>query len=172
MEQTVPCRSYTAMQIARYFLAKTDEDVGDLISNLKLQKLCYYAQGVGLAARSEPMFSEPIEAWLHGPVVPSLYREFREYGSNAIPPVSDLNLGEYTEADRMVLDDVFDYYGQYSAWRLREMTHIEPTWKNAYDSGPNAVITLNALRTYFSGEIDTDYVQRYEQIQRREAQAS
>jgi uncharacterized phage-associated protein len=167
----MPCRIYTANQIGSYFLAKTDEDVGDLISNLKLQKLCYYAQGVGLAVRGEPMFREPIEAWLHGPVVPALYREFRDYGSNAIPPVRNLNMADYTDADRMVLDDVFDYYGQYSAWRLREMTHTEAPWKCAYEAGPNTLITLDALQDYFSNEIKPDYVQRYEQIQRGETQA-
>jgi uncharacterized phage-associated protein len=167
----MPCRVYRANQIAKYFLAKTDEEVGELISNLKLQKLCYYAQGVGLATRGEPMFREPIEAWLHGPVVPALYREFREFGSNAIPPVTDLDVEDYTEADRMILDDVFDYYGQYSAWRLREMTHVEAPWKSAYDAGPSAVITLDALRDYFSNEIKPDYVQRYEQLQRGQAQA-
>jgi uncharacterized phage-associated protein len=67
-------KEYTAKQVAEFFLAKTDEDEGDLISNLKLQKLCYYAQGLALAVRDQPLFPEPIEAWLHGPVVPTLYR--------------------------------------------------------------------------------------------------
>lgn len=168
----MPCRIYTANQIARYFLAKTDEEVGDLISNLKLQKLCYYAQGVGVAVRGESMFREPIEAWVHGPVVPTLYREFRDYGSAAIPPVRELNIADYAEADRMILDDVFDYYGQYSAWRLRDMTHNEAPWKNANEYGPSTVITLDALRDHFSNEVNSEYVSRYEQIQRRQTQAS
>ena len=167
----MPCRIYRANQIARYFLAKTDEEVGELISNLKLQKLCYYVQGMGFVVRGEPMFHETIEAWLHGPVVPALYREFRDFGPNAIPPVTDLDVAEYTAADRMILDDVFDYYGQYSAWRLREMTHVEAPWKNAYDAGPNTIITLDALRDHFLNEVKPDYVQHYEQIQRGEGQA-
>ncbi len=39
----------SCFDVAKYFLAQADEDAGDLISNLKLQKLVYYAQGFHLA---------------------------------------------------------------------------------------------------------------------------
>ena len=42
--------------VAEYFLSKTDEEAGDVISNLKLQKLVYYAQGFSLAVNDEPLF--------------------------------------------------------------------------------------------------------------------
>ena len=62
--------------VAQYFLAQMDEDAGDLISNLKLQKLVYYAQGFALALHGRPLFRERVEAWTHGaPVVPELYVE-------------------------------------------------------------------------------------------------
>jgi uncharacterized phage-associated protein len=158
---------YQPNQIAKYFLAKADDEIGDQISNLKLQKLCYYAQGVAVAARNEPLFCAAIEAWAHGPVVPELYQLYRDYGASGIPAAGDLDLDEYDAADRMILDDVFDYYGQYSAWRLREMTHQEPPWKEAYERGMNHVISIEALKDYFSGEVAADYAQRYEQISRR-----
>ena len=63
----------TCYDIAKYFLAQADEEIGDLISNLKLQKLVYYAQGFYLALHDEALFPEDIEAWTHGPVVPVLY---------------------------------------------------------------------------------------------------
>lgn len=56
--------------VAKYFLAQQDETAGDLISNLKLQKLIYYAQGFHLAISDRPLFPEPIKAWIHGPAVP------------------------------------------------------------------------------------------------------
>ena len=67
----------SAVDVARYFLAQSDDDAGDIISNLKLQKLLYYAQGVTLALTGKPLFSDPIEAWQHGPVVPSVYRLYK-----------------------------------------------------------------------------------------------
>ena len=40
--------------VASYFLAKQDtEETGELISNLKIQKLCYYTQGFSLAINNE-----------------------------------------------------------------------------------------------------------------------
>ncbi|MFK5281891.1 Panacea domain-containing protein, partial [Lacticaseibacillus paracasei] len=66
----------TAMNAARYFLSKQDQEEPD-ISNLKLLKLLYYAQGTCLALLDRPLFSETIEAWRHGPVVPSVYQAFK-----------------------------------------------------------------------------------------------
>jgi uncharacterized phage-associated protein len=160
-----PMRTYTAQEVARYFLAKADSGVGDLISNLKLQKLCYYAQGVGVATRGRPLFDEPMEAWLHGPVVPPLYHAYSSYGRDAIPAPASFDIEVYDPADRLIMDDVYDYYGQYSAWRLRQMTHDEPPWKNAYDEGRSNPITIESLNEYFSTQVDDDYRRKYgEQI--------
>ena len=63
----------SCQDVANYFLSLCDEDAGDLISNLKLQKLVYYAQGFHLAISGEPLFDEKIMAWEHGPVIPQLY---------------------------------------------------------------------------------------------------
>ena len=56
-------RTLSCYDVAQYFLAQMDEDAGDLISNLKLQKLVYYAQGFALALYGRPLFPERIEAW-------------------------------------------------------------------------------------------------------------
>src|SRR5450631_518283 len=58
----------TARAVADYFLSLVDEEAGDSLSNLKLQKLVYYAQGFSLALTGKRLFDEAIEAWEHGPV--------------------------------------------------------------------------------------------------------
>lgn len=138
-----------AIEVARYLLSLTDEEAGDLISNLKLQKLLYYAQGFHLAIYGEPLFPEPIEAWAHGPVVPSVYHQYKVYGSDPIPPEEvDFNL--FSEEQRKFLNEIYCTFGQYSAWKLREMTHDEPPWKDAYDEDdPGIEITNESLRVYF-----------------------
>lgn len=160
---------YAANDIARYFLAKQEADAGDLISHLKLQKLCYYAQGVGLAARGEPLFKERLEAWLHGPVVPDLYQAYKGYGNNPIPPVTDLDLESFDPADRLVLDDVYTYYAQFSGWRLRQMTHSEAPWKEAYEQDMNHEIAIPSLLAHFEGEVEADYREKYGKLSRGEA---
>ena len=61
---------HTAAEAAKWFLARNritaEEAGGEYISNLKLQKLLYYAQGCFLAVTGKPLFSDPIVAWQHG----------------------------------------------------------------------------------------------------------
>src|SRR5579864_2329863 len=74
---------YPALTIAKWFIAWAEAE-GDELSNLKLQKLLYYAQGHHMAAHGRPLFTEPIQAWSHGPVVPEVYHQFKAFGSSSI----------------------------------------------------------------------------------------
>jgi uncharacterized phage-associated protein len=139
-----------ARMVARYFLSKVDEDAGDSISNLKLQKLVYYAQAYHLAMYGEPLIPEAIEAWEHGPVVPELYRGYKAHGSGPIPPPDDFDLDAYDARTRSFLDEVYDVFGQYSAWKLRNLTHAERPWLEAFRDGErNRVITHGAMRDFY-----------------------
>ena len=140
----------SAMGIAKYFLSLGDEEAGDTISNLKLQKLLYYAQGFHLAVFGSPLFEDEIEAWTHGPVVPSVYHEFKNYGGSTIPGQAGFDPADISEETRGLLDEVYNVYGQFSAWKLRNMTHEEEPWKNAYDSMPGGIISNNSMKEYFS----------------------
>lgn len=52
----------------------------DAISNLKLQKLLYYAQGCYLGLEGHPLFDENIIDWTHGPVAEEVYYRYRNNG--------------------------------------------------------------------------------------------
>lgn len=139
----------TVHDVANYFLAKRDTEAGDEISNMKIQKLVYYAQGFHLALRGFALFEEPIEAWRHGPVVPALYHAHKEKGNGDLGPVEgDVN-APFSDEQRELLDEVYRAYGQFSAWRLREMTHDEAPWQEAAALGESEVITHDALRRHF-----------------------
>ncbi len=139
-----------ATKVAQYILSQTDYDTENLISNLKLQKLLYYLQGFTLVLLGEPLFPEPIEAWDHGPVVVEVYHKYKNYGGRHIPP-EEYPQGMLDEKVRDVVDEVYSEYGQYSAWKLRQMTHSEAPWKDAYQKeGQGAVITHQSLIDYFS----------------------
>ena len=76
----------TCPDVAKYFLSNVDEEAGDMVSNLKLQKLVYYAQRFHLAIFGKPLFNEEIEAWAHGGlVVPDLYHRYKEHSASGIP---------------------------------------------------------------------------------------
>ena len=116
----------SAEDTARYFLATVDEESGDNLTNLKLQKLLYYAQGLYLAMHGgEPLFSDPIYAWEHGPVVPQVYLAYKGYGSDPIKRPDDFDSQHYAPEARELLDAVSKVYGQFSAWKPRDLRHEE-----------------------------------------------
>lgn len=144
----------SAKDVAEYFLTLGDDDSQDLISNLKMQKLVYYAQGVYLAFYDKPLFSESIEAWTHGPVVPDLYHEYKIYGDQAIPVPDFVDFKKYNAAVRATLDEVYKVFGQFSAWKLRSMTHEEPPWKETMARG-GGVISHELMKEYFKTIVDS-----------------
>lgn len=145
--------SYTASKIAKWFLAYNRkvmmEEDSEYISNLKLQKLLYYAQGTYLAITDRELFSEPILAWRHGPVVNSVYQEYKENKSNGIVFEGHFDFNEIDKETESILEEVYDCFGQYSAWKLRNMTHSEEPWQN---TELNDIIPNELIRDYFKRE--------------------
>lgn len=142
-------------EVANYFIwrvASTEElqGFGDNITNLKLQKLVYYAQGFCLAITDEPLFPDPIEAWMHGPVVPDLYFRYQPYGATPLATPDDFDPTRIDGETRQLLEDVFSVYGQYSAWGLRNLTHEEAPWK---DTPQGKVISTKRMRDYFQTQL-------------------
>lgn len=162
--------TYPTSQIADFMLAKSSPELGDIISNLKLQKLLYYAAGVMAAIRqdtSQPLFTDRIEAWTHGPVVPAQYRRFSQYGPGPIPPVEGFDFSSFRPVDLQVLDDVYGFYGQYSAWKLRNMTHEEPPWLASFEQS-DKTISLRQLIDFFVEEVDEAYIAEYQEKARQQ----
>jgi uncharacterized phage-associated protein len=122
--------TYRPQDIANWFLNQIDPDAGDSITHLKLQKLVYYAEAWALALFDTSLFEDEFEAWAHGPVVRSLYNEYRHCGWEPImeeveePP-------EFEEDVQDLLQEVFRVYGEHSAKTLEKLTHREQPWRNA-----------------------------------------
>ena len=139
----------TADNVARWFLSRNRvRSLGgeaDLISNLKLQKLLYYAQGIHLALYETPLFSDPIEAWQYGPVVDSVYQTYKCNGADAIK-IFDNPVENFSEQEEGTLQFVEKTFGQFSAWKLMDMTHEETPWK---ETPINEEIQLDKIQRYF-----------------------
>ena len=140
---------YTARDIAEYFLSQADPMVGDIISNLKLQKLVYYAQGFYLATFDKPLFDDAIEAWDHGPVVANLYPVYSYAGRGHINPASSYPIIEFDEESSSILGYVYQLLGKCSALKLKNMSHRDAPWQNAYDKGAKTIIPHQDMRKYF-----------------------
>jgi uncharacterized phage-associated protein len=158
-EGIMPLKTYSADRVANFLLSMVDEDTND-VSNLKLQKLCYYAQGICSAMRGKRLFREKIVAWDHGPVVPPIYHIYKDSGSTPIPAVAGFDPETIDRPDRIALEAVYRYYGQFSAWRLRNMTHDEAPWRDAYKRQPSSEIEVDELMRFFEPQIDKKFVKR------------
>ena len=141
------------LKAAKYFLSLQDDDAGNAISNMKLQKLLYYAQGFALVILNKPLFQDDFEAWEYGPVLRPVYDEYKRFGSSALPKPNDFSFSDYTKGEKDLFDAVYNEYGKYSAWALSEMTHQTPPWKNTLR---NHTISKDAMKNYFSTRIITD----------------
>jgi uncharacterized phage-associated protein len=143
---------YSAQTVAKWFIAWAETE-GEELSNLKLQKLLYYAQGHVLAERQRPLFSDQIQAWSHGPVVPDVYHEYKGCGSSTIELSQD-DPFSWDDVDREtteLLSKVWNTYGGFSAGRLRNMTHAEPPWRAHFRPGERRiVIPQEEIRDYFT----------------------
>ena len=138
--------------VAECFLYLDDTNEGDGISNLKLQKLAYYAQGFYSAIFGKPLFNNGISAWSHGPVVSDLYHNYKQYGSNRIPVPSNFDVSSLNNEEFELLEEVFEVFGQYSAWKLRNMTHEESPWLN-HEVNAGA-IPLTEITEYFKTRLN------------------
>jgi len=135
---------YSAFDIANYFLWKAQEDDQELLSNMKLQKLVYYAQGLHFVLNDTPLFNEKIEAWTYGPVVAKLYHAYKHYEAGGIPSSEDFDPLSIDENTRDLLDEIFEVFGQFSAIRLMEIAHDDQCWIDAADGGEE--ITLESMK--------------------------
>lgn len=136
--------AYNASIIANYFLFKAQSDNQELLSNLKLQKLIYYAQGLYLAMKGIPLFNEQIKAWEYGPVVPELYRKYKEHKAEGIPADESFKPESIDPETREFLDEIYSVFGQFSAIRLMDLAHTDQCWKDARPT--NGVITHKAMK--------------------------
>jgi uncharacterized phage-associated protein len=139
--------SFNALDIANKIIINTDIDKGDIISNLKLQKMMYYLQGFNLAFFDEKLFEDGIEAWQYGPVVPNVYNHFKGHGKGAIvlnAAIEEIELNSDEQED--MFHQVMGEYGKFSAIRLMEMTHNEIPWKSTNISN---IIDAELMKKYF-----------------------
>jgi len=145
------------IDVANYILEISREESEDgeyeLISHMKLQKLIYYCQGYFLALYGKPLFPEPIEAWKHGPVCPKLYHILKDYGALPITASIDPERIMLDKNERYLIEMVYDSYGQYSASRLRKITHEEAPWKNAWI---NTAIPQETMLKFFESRLEVD----------------
>lgn len=141
---------YTAQQIAKWFVNRAafiaHQDRGDYITDLKLQKILYYAQGFHLALFDEPLFDDKIYAWNYGPVVRSVYNVYSKFNRNPLAKVEEVDIDDETA---LFLERIQKTFGIYAASALVEKTHSETPYKV---TAANGEITVEIMKDFFKSE--------------------
>ena len=138
----------SAFTVAKFIIQKAKSPV----SNLKLQKLLYYVQGWHLGIHGEPVFSQSIQAWIHGPVVPFVFGKFKHYKWTTIP--KDTTRIVLTPELEAHVGKVLGAYQHLTAAQLEAISHKESPWIEARkglspDEPSMAEISHASMKRYF-----------------------
>lgn len=142
--------NYDVIDVSNY-LIKIANDKGNIITNLKLQKLLYFLQAAFLIEKDTQLIEQKFERWDYGPVVPDSYHFFKQFGSEPIrQPVPKFvidtskgfqiksipfNENKINEDDRKSIADFYNQMIDYSTSQLIDITHGQDAWKKYYDDG-------------------------------------
>ncbi len=149
-----------AQQIAEYFLWKAQNEK-KAITNKKLQKLLYYAQAWSLVLRDKKLFSDKIEAWVHGPAVRDVYFEYKKFGFGPITKtVKENDLEKISIDTKKFLDQVWSVYGKKDAAYLEYLSHSETPWQKAREGlephiGSENEISPKDMKEFYSSKLTT-----------------
>lgn len=118
---------------AAYYLC---DKSGWTLSNLKLQKLLYFAQMMALGESKDEIVSDDFQAWALGPVNADLYHEAKIYGSAPVGFLPGGNTPEPSGFRRYILDQTLRSMGSMSAGTLIRISHWpKGAWAKHYVRG-------------------------------------
>lgn len=135
-----------ALNIANYFIEIANRVDENDLTNLKLQKILYFAQRDHFRNTQSVLFEDKIEAWKYGPVVPDVYHRYKYCGNFPIT-LADIPQDMSEEIpEKDFLDGIWIKYGIYSANKLVQITHAPGTaWNAVYIPDQNTEIPLSMM---------------------------
>ena len=123
---------HDARAIANFFLDRAERR-GMKLTTMTLLKVLFFAHAWYLAKESKPLIAQPFEAWEYGPVSRIVYDQFKNNGKEPISKRAvsfDANRSSFCNTpyflDReteVFLNNIFDYYSQFDAFKLSDLTH-------------------------------------------------
>ena len=133
------------------------------ITTMKLQKLCYMAQGWSLGLRGKPLFDADFQAWRHGPVCKPLFDQHKKmFVVDSWPSGDGSNL---TRDERVIVRAILKQYDSFTGQELSELTHEPRTpWRVTRrragvreNESSSAVIPKKLIREFFEDELLAEY---------------
>lgn len=140
--------------VAAYVLEK----LGTSVSTMKLQKLCFLAQGWSLALLNRQLFEDDFQAWAKGPVSYALFDQHR--GRYTVSSWTG-DAAALDDHDRIVVDAVLKNYGALTGLQLSDITHLPGSpWALAREAegaadgqSSKASISKRVIRDYYADKL-------------------
>jgi uncharacterized phage-associated protein len=128
-----------------YFALNGDDEP---CTNMRLNKLLYFAQGHALERFGKPLFSANFEAWDWGPVVPEIYRKYKCCGDSPIAATDDDFDPDIISPELQdLLAEVSVKYEGFSTSELVKLSHRRGSpW---FNTPQNEVIPLTDITDWF-----------------------
>lgn len=156
--------SYSSIAVANGFLDLAKGAHVPPMTNMKIQKLVYIAHGFTLAmCDGAPLISGHVHAFQWGPVIPALYEQLKQFGSNPVsgpidmlPETAAFDAHDPAAIDAAVVRGVWDKYGKLSAAELSNITHKHGTpWDVTWKERPFGIIRNEVIRAHYLGLIQS-----------------
>lgn len=130
--------------------------IGEPITNMKLQKLLYYSYCWYLIENKgeKRLFNDEIQAWKYGPVVSSVYELYKKYKADVISTPVDGNESSIDALSNQIIEDVFKIYGDKTAIELMNLSRSEKPWRDTFDEdNQNQPIPDELIYSYYSSKL-------------------
>ena len=140
---------------SNFFIDLALNGENDLITNMRLNKMLYFAQAMSLVKLNAPIYQDEIEAWAYGPVIPSIYNKYKTYGRKEIEEVDGNYTSDCFSSDELeILLYTVNSYDKYSTNELVRLTHVKGgPWDVAYNIKNNKIISKDEIRNYYKTNI-------------------
>ena len=124
-------QGFSAKQVAKWFVERAGKDVelgGEYLTQLKLQKLLYYAKGFFYVFENKPLFKDSIYSQKFGPVVKTVVEDLKPFAYEPIVKIFDSEEDISDPEVLKILEFVYEKVGKFSAKTLVSFTHQESPW--------------------------------------------
>ena len=151
---------YSPHIIANYFIGLSLQTGKDL-TPMKLVKLVYISHGWYLGITNKPLIIEGVQAWKYGPVVNSIYHDFKHYGNQQITSMvaTPFQSENIIPDDIAFLNKIWDVYKDMNGLQLSTLTHRKDTpWDivwNQHDGKKinGALIPNDIIKNHYKAKI-------------------
>lgn len=154
-------KAYSSKAIANEFI-RLAQDEGKQLTQMQIHKLIYFAHAAFMVLYdAKALVKEEFQAWPFGPVLVSLYREFKEFGKNSISRYAEDELGRKPQVnidDVQVFDVIkrtWEQFKGYEGWELSKFMHVEKSpWKQNFKQGEARVIPNDEILNFYRDKVN------------------